>query len=298
MGTQWSGCGTALVTPFTKSGVIDESALKRLTNWQIDKGINFLVPCGTTGESPTLSQTEKLRVIEIVITETNKRVPVLASAGGPDTQSTMQLAEDVEQLEPDGLLSVTPYYNKPSPEGIYQHFCAIAENTKLPVIVYNVPNRTGCNIDPKTLSRLADIPNIVGVKEASGNLDQICNICRDTPDTFSVLSGDDASTLALLALGGNGVISVVSNEVPLEMTRLVSAALDSDFSTARNLHHQLLPLMQINFVESNPIPVKAALAEMGLIEEQYRLPLVPPTQTSRKQIIKVLNDLGLSGKAL
>jgi len=298
METRWRGCGTALVTPFTKSGSIDEVALKRLTNWQIDRGINFLVPCGTTGESPTLSQTEKLRVIEIVITETNKRVPVLAGVGGADTQSVIQLAKDVESLEPDGLLSVTPYYNKPSPAGIYQHFRAIAENVKLPVIIYNVPNRTGCNINPETLFQLADIPNIIGVKEASGNLDQICTICRDSPDEFCVLSGDDAFTLALLALGGSGVISVVSNEAPSEMTRLVSAALDSDFVTARNLHHRLLPLMQINFVESNPIPVKAALAEMGLIEECYRLPLVPPTQTSRKKIIKILNDLGLSGKSL
>ena len=298
METRWTGCGTALVTPFDDTGALDEAAITRLARRQIDGGVNFLVPCGTTGESPTLSHAEKLRVVELVIAAAGGNVPVLAGAGGSDTRSVIELARDMAQLGADGLLSVTPYYNKPSAEGLYQHFRAIAESVELPIVVYNVPSRTGCNIDPATLLRLAAVPNIVGVKEASGNLAQMSAICRDVPDEFSVLSGDDAFTLALMAMGGKGVVSVVSNEVPSEMTQLVGAALASDFQTARSIHHRLLPLMQVNFVESNPIPVKAALAEMGLLEPRYRPPLVPPTPAARQRIVEVLTELGLNSSGL
>ena len=298
METRWTGCGTALVTPFTDTGALDEAAIKRLACRQVEAGVNFLVPCGTTGESPTLSHEEKLRVVELVLSAADGRVPVLAGAGGYDTRSVIKLARDMAQIGAHGLLSVTPYYNKPTAEGLYQHFLAIAESVELPIVVYNVPSRTGCNIEPALLLRLATIPSVVGVKEASGNLAKISTICREAPGEFSVLAGDDAVTLPLIALGGKGVISVVSNEVPAEMTQLVAAALASDLDTARALHQRLLPLMQVNFVESNPIPVKAALAEMGLLEARYRLPLVPPTAASREWIVAVLAELGLGGTGL
>ena len=293
MQTRWTGCGPALVTPFTRSGELDDAAVTRLARRQIDGGVHFLVPCGTTGESPTLSHAERLRVVELVVEAANGRVPVLAGAGGYETQSIVKLARDIERIGADGLLSVTPYYNKPTPEGLYQHFRAIADATALPVVLYNVPGRTGCNIDPTTLLRLAEVPNIVGVKEASGNLGQMCEICRAVSDDFSVLSGDDAFTLALMAMGGTGVISVASNEAPAEMAQLVNAALDGDFATARTVHQRLLPLMQVNFIESNPIPVKAAMAELGLLEEVYRLPMVPPRAASKARISQVLKALGL-----
>ena len=293
MKTRWSGCGTALVTPFTKTGDLDEAAIRRLTKRQIDGGVHFLVPCGTTGESPTLSHAEKVRVVELVVAEAAGKVPVLGGAGGYDTSAVVDLAKDMVQAGANGILSVTPYYNKPSPEGLYRHFSAVADSVDSPVVVYNVPSRTGCNISPETLTRLASVPNIVGVKEASGDLGQMCQVCRDAAEDFSVLSGDDAYTLPMIAIGAVGVISVVSNEVPSEMASLVSAALAGDFSAARSIHERLLPLMQINFVESNPIPVKAALAEMGLIEARYRLPLVPPREPARQRIAAVLRDVGL-----
>ena len=294
MRNNWAGCGTALVTPFTTSGAFDETAVRRLTRRQIDGGIHFLVPCGTTGESPTLSDTEQQRVVEIVVDEAAGRIPVLAGAGGYDTRKVIGLAREMERVGASGLLSVAPYYNKPSPEGIYQHFRAIAESTALPVIVYNVPGRTGCNIDVATLVRLAAIPNIVGVKEASANMTQMCEICRASPSDFTVLSGDDAFTLPLMAVGGKGVISVAANEAPTEMAQMVEAAERGDFKAARALHTRLLPLMLVNFVESNPIPVKAAMAWMGLLEEVYRLPMVPPREASRQKIEQVLSDLGLA----
>ena len=289
----WAGCGTALVTPFTTSGAVDEAAVRRLTRRQIDGGIHFLVPCGTTGESPTLSDTERQRVVEIVVDEAAGRIPVLAGAGGYNTREVIGLAREMERVGASGLLSVAPYYNKPSPEGMYQHFRSIAESTALPVIVYNVPGRTGCNIDVATLVRLAAIPNIVGVKEASANMTQMCEICRASPSGFSVLSGDDAFTLPLMAVGGKGVISVAANQAPTEMAQMVEAAERGDFKAARALHTRLLPLMLVNFVESNPIPVKAAMALMGLLEEVYRLPMVPPREASRQKIEQVLSDLGL-----
>jgi 4-hydroxy-tetrahydrodipicolinate synthase len=293
MRTRFTGCGTALVTPFTRSGALDEAAIRRLVKRQIDGGVHFLVPCGTTGENPTLSRAEHLRAVELVIEEANGRVPVLAGAGGYNTREIVELAAEMQRLGADGLLSVTPYYNKPTAEGLYQHFRAIAESTQLPIVVYNVPGRTGCNVEPRTLARLATIPNVVGVKEASGNLSQVCDVCRVVPGDFIVLSGDDPLTLPMMAVGAKGVISVASNEVPHEMAQMVEAAERNDFAAARAIHAQLLPLMQVNFTESNPIPVKAAMAAMGLIEEAYRLPMVPPKPESRENILTVLRDLQL-----
>ena len=294
MDTRWTGCGTALVTPFTTEGKLDEASVTRLARRQIDRGVHFLVPCGTTGESPSLSHTEKVRVTELVVKEANGQVPVLAGAGSYDTQAAVTLVADMAQAGVDGVLSVTPFYNKPTQEGLYRHFETIANTTDLPVVLYNVPSRTGCNIQPATLQRLASIPNIVGIKEASGNLLQMCEICRSIPDDFSVLSGDDAFTLPLIALGGHGVISVVANETPAEMASLVDLATAAKFTEARKVHEQLLPLMQVNFIESNPIPVKAAMAALGLLEEIYRLPMVSPTDESRTQINDVLNNLKLT----
>ena len=295
MRARWAGCGTALVTPFTADGGIDEAAVTRLARRQIDAGVHFLVPCGTTGESPTLSPAEKLRVVELVAAAAAGRAPVLAGAGGYDTRAAAALARDMAAAGADGLLSVTPYYNKPTPDGLRRHYAAIADAADLPIVVYNVPGRTGCNVAPATLARLAEIPSVVGVKEASGDLGQLCKICRAAPDGFSVLSGDDAATLPLMALGGAGVISVAANEAPAEMAALVDLAAAGDFRAARAAHERLLPLMQVNFVESNPIPVKAALAAMGLIEEAYRLPMAPPAPASRARIAEVLRELGLEG---
>ncbi len=299
MNERWSGCGTALITPFSETGEVDEAAVSRLARRQIEAGVHFLVPCGTTGESPTLSHDEKLHVVELVASEASGRVPVLAGAGGYDTAAVVTLARDMVQAGADGILSVTPYYNKPTPEGLYRHYATIADSIDRPVVVYNVPSRTGCNINAETLIRLATIGNVVGVKEASGDLSQMCAICRDVPEGFSVLSGDDASTLPLIALGGVGVISVISNEVPGEMADLVDAARGGDFARARALHQRLLPLMQVNFVESNPIPVKVALVEMGVLTDaHYRLPLVPPQAASRQRIADVLRGLGLERSEL
>ena len=289
----FTGCGTALVTPFKKDLSLDEATLRSLVQRQIDAGINFLVPCGTTGESPTLSEDERTRVVEICVEEAHGKVPVLAGAGGYDTREAMHAARLMERAGADGLLSVTPYYNKPSPDGLFQHYKAIADSTKLPIVVYNVPGRTGVNVDVNTLVRLSTLSNIAGVKEASGNIQQMCEVCRAVPADFIVLSGDDAITLPLMAVGGRGVISVASNEVPREMSQMVEAAERGDFAAARTLHALLLPLMLVNFVESNPIPVKAAMAAMGLLDEVYRLPMVPPRQESRGKILKVLGELGL-----
>ena len=293
MRTRWAGCGPALVTPFTAGGELDEAGVARLARRQVDGGVHFLVPCGTTGESPTLTHAEKVRVVELVVQAADGRVPVLAGAGGYDTRSAAALAGDMARAGADGLLSVTPYYNKPTPEGLYRHYASLASTSELPIVVYNVPGRTGCNVTPPTLRRLAEIPSVVGVKEASGDLGQMCEICRTMPEGFSVLSGDDAFTLALMALGGTGVISVAANECPAEMASLVDRAADGDFAGARRVHERLLPLMQVNFVESNPIPVKAAMAALGLLGETYRLPLVPPSDASRQRIVETLQTLGL-----
>jgi 4-hydroxy-tetrahydrodipicolinate synthase len=293
MRTAFTGVGTALVTPFTTTAILDEDGVRRLARRQIDEGTHFLVPCGTTGESPTLSGDERTRIVEICVEEAAGKVPVLAGAGGYDTREVIHAAREMERAGASGLLSVTPYYNKPTPDGLFQHYKAIAESTSLPIVVYNVPGRTGCNVDPATLVKLASIPNIIGVKEASGNIQQMCEVCRAVPPDFIVLSGDDAVTLPLMAVGGRGVISVVSNEVPREMSRMVEAAERGDFEAARKIHTALLPLMLVNFVESNPVPVKTAMAAMGLLEEAYRLPMVPPRPESRARILTVLKEMGL-----
>jgi 4-hydroxy-tetrahydrodipicolinate synthase len=293
MRQDFSGVGTALITPFTASGVLDEAAVRRLARRQVDAGVHVLVPCGTTGESPTLSADERRRIVEIAVEEAAGRALVLAGAGGYDTREVVHAAREMERAGAHGILSVTPYYNKPTPEGLYQHYKAIADAVAIPVVLYNVPGRTGCNIDPATLVRLASIPNVVGVKEASGNITQVAEICRSVPPDFLVLSGDDAIALPLMALGGRGVISVVSNEAPAEMVQMVESAERGDFASARRWHEKLMPLMQVNFVESNPIPVKFAMAAMGLCEEAYRLPMVPPRQASRERILAALKEFGL-----
>ena len=296
--TNFTGVGTALVTPFTKSGDLDEPAVRRLSRRQIDAGIHFLVPCGTTGENPTLTLAERVRMVEILVDESRDQVPVLAGAGGYDTRNIIRLAGEMAKAGAHGLLSVTPYYNKPTQEGLYQHFRAIADSTPLPIIVYNVPGRTGVNVEPATLARLASIDNIIGVKEASGNITQMCEVCRTVPENFIVLSGDDVITLPLMAVGGRGVISVASNEIPGEMVQMVEAAARGDFTAARAIHQRIVPLMQVNFVESNPVPVKAAMAAMGLLEETYRLPMCSPKPESREKILKVLKGLDLLKGAL
>ena len=291
MRTPWTGCGTALVTPFTRDGAVDEAGVKRLARRQIDAGIHFLVPCGTTGESPTLSEDERVRIVELVVEEAGGSVPVLAGAGGYDTKEVIHTASRMKQAGAQGLLSVTPYYNKPTPEGLFQHYSAIAGEVGLPVIVYNVPGRTGCNIDVATLVRLSGVAGIVGVKEASGNISQMVEICGAVPKDFLVLSGDDALTLSLMAVGGHGLISVSANEVPAEMARMVECAERNDFAAARQIHAQLLPLLLVNFIEANPIPVKSAMAALGLLDEVYRLPMVAPREASRARIRQVLAEL-------
>jgi len=291
MRTPFTGVGTALITPFTKSGALDEAAIKRLARRQIDNGVHFLVPCGTTGETPTLSAAERRRVVELVLEAANGQVPVMAGAGGYDTQEVVHLSKEMQSIGAQALLSVTPYYNKPTPEGLYRHFSAIADATSLPIVLYNVPGRTGCNIDATTLARLATIPRVIGVKEASGNIQQMVEICRAVPPDFLVLSGDDAVTVPLMAIGGRGLISVASNIIPAEMSKMVEAAERGDSAAARQMHHRLVPLMLGNFVESNPGPVKFAMASMGLCEEAYRLPMVPPRPASQEKIIAFLKEL-------
>jgi 4-hydroxy-tetrahydrodipicolinate synthase len=289
----FQGCGTALITPFRSDLSLDEESLRRLVRRQIEAGIHFLVPCGTTGENPTLSREEHLRVVEITLEEAQGRTPVLAGCGGNDTREVAELARDLERLRADGLLVVTPFYNKPTPEGLYQHYREVARATRLPIVVYNVPSRTGLNVEPATLARLAEIETVVGVKEASGNVSQIAAIFQAVPPSFAVLSGDDALTLPVIALGGVGVISVASNEVPFAMARLTSLGLEGDFPAAREMQRRLHPLMEINFIESNPGPVKAAMGLMGLIEPVFRLPAVYPGRESVRRIEQVLLGLGL-----
>jgi 4-hydroxy-tetrahydrodipicolinate synthase len=289
----FQGCGTALVTPFRQDGSLDESTLRSLVKRQIDEGINFLVPCGTTGESPTLTHKEHLRVVEIALEVAKGRVPVLAGAGGYNTAEVIELGKELKALGADGILSVTPYYNKPTQEGLYQHFKAIASAVKLPVIVYSVQSRTGVNVEPATLKRLSEVEYIAGVKEASGNIGQMASVVHQVPASFAVLSGDDSITVPLIALGGRGIISVVSNEIPREMTALAQHALANNFAAAREVQRKYLPLMEVNFVESNPIPVKAAMALMGLLEPHWRLPMCPPSAANLAKIEKVLEPLGL-----
>jgi len=289
----FTGCGTALVTPFRQNFSLDEDAMRRLVRRQVDAGINFLVPCGTTGESPTLSVTEQKRVVQITIEEAGGKVPVVAGAGGNDTAHVIELARAFEELGANGILSVSPYYNKPTQEGLYQHFKAIAGSVSLPIILYNIPGRTGVNIEPATVKRLAEIDNIVGVKEASGSISQMAVLLDMVPERFDVISGDDGITLPLMAIGGRGLISVSSNEIPAEMTRITQLCLANDFAAAREVHRRYFPVMEANFVETNPIPVKAAMALMGLLEPTWRLPLVPPKAENLAKIRSALEAAGL-----
>ena len=290
----FKGCGTALVTPFLKDLSLDEATFRKLVRRQIEDGIHFLVPCGTTGESPTLTREEHLRVVALTVEEAKGAVPVMAGAGGYNTHEVIELAREIEKLGAQGLLSVTPYYNRPTQEGLYQHYRAIAEAVPLPLVVYSVQGRTGVNVEPATLARLAGIPNIIGVKEASGNISQMASVLHQVPEGFLVFSGDDSITLPIVALGGHGTISVVANEIPGPMSKLVQACLDGDFAQARQLQRQYLPLMEINFIESNPIPVKAAMGLMGLLDPVFRLPMVPPRQENLAKIEKVLRSLQLA----
>jgi 4-hydroxy-tetrahydrodipicolinate synthase len=291
---QLRGCGTALVTPFSQDGAVDENALRNLVAWQVDSGINFLVPCGTTGETPTLTHDEWLRVIDITIEVTAGRVPIVAGATSNSTQEAVAKAKEVaSRAGVSAILTASPYYNKPTQEGQYRHFRAIAEAIEKPVILYNVPGRTSANLEPATLARLSEIANIAGVKEASGNMTQIAEVLNVVPKTFLVFSGDDAVTLPVISLGGVGVISVASNEIPREMAEMTRAALNNDWSAARTLHRKYLPLMQGNFIESSPLPVKAVLAMMGKIEEVYRLPLLPMRRDTRSKLQKIVADAEL-----
>jgi len=289
----FTGVGTALITPFTKSGALDEYAISQLAKRQIERGVHFLVPCGTTGETPTLSAAERRRVVELVLKAADGQVPVMAGAGGYDTQEVVHVAKEMHSIGVQGLLSVTPYYNKPTPEGLFAHFSKIADATPLPIMLYNVPGRTGCNIDAATCARLATIPHVIGVKEASGNITQMVEICRAVPSTFLVLSGDDALTLSLMAIGGRGLISVASNVAPAAIANMVEAAERGDFAGARQMHHVLVPLMLGNFIESNPGPVKYAMSVMGLCEEVYRLPMVSPRPASQEKIRAFLKELDI-----
>ena len=288
------GCGTALVTPFQQDGSLDEMALRQLVRWQVDSGIDFLLPCGTTGETPTLSHNEWLRVIDITTEAAEGRVPIMAGATSNNTQDAVAKTREISARRGvDVVLSATPYYNKPTQEGVYQHFRAVAEASQKPIVLYNIPGRTGTNIETPTLRRLAEIPNILGVKEASGNISQIAEVCATVPEDFLVFSGDDAITLAVIGLGGVGIISVVSNEIPAEMTRLTQAALANKWDMARLIFRKYLPLMQANFMESNPGPAKAVLSMMGRIEEVYRLPIVPMRPENRTKLEKVVTEVGL-----
>ena len=291
--TTFTGCGTALVTPFRKDQSLDEETLRKLIRRQIQAGINFLVPCGTTGESPTLTHAEHLRVVEITLEEAKGKVLVLAGAGGYNTAEVIELAKELSHMGADGILSVTPYYNKPTQEGLVQHFKAIAKAVPLPIVVYNIQGRTAVNVEPATLNRLAEIDNIVGVKEASGNIGQMATVLDLLPEPFTVLSGDDATVIPLIALGGRGVISVIANEIPAEFSKLTKLALAGDFAGARAIQRQWFALMEVNFCEVNPGPVKAAMGMMGLLEPVFRLPMVPPSAASTAKIEAVLKSTGL-----
>jgi 4-hydroxy-tetrahydrodipicolinate synthase len=288
------GCGTALITPFKQDQSIDELSLRELVAWQVESGIHFLVPCGTTGETPTLSREEWLRMIDITIEVAQGKVPIVAGATSNSTVEAVEKAKEVARRKGvDAILTASPYYNKPTQEGQYQHFKAIAEAVDKPLILYNVPGRTGANIEPATLGRLAKIPNIIGVKEASGNISQIAELFNYVPQSFLVFSGDDAVTLPVISLGGVGIISVASNEIPREMSDLTRAALNNDWERARALHRKWVKLMQANFIEANPMPVKAVLAMMGRIEEVYRLPMVHMKRETRDKLQQVAAEAGL-----
>jgi 4-hydroxy-tetrahydrodipicolinate synthase len=291
------GCGTALVTPFRQDGSIDEPGLRNLVAWQVESGIDFLVPCGTTGETPTLSRDERVQVVDVTVAVAAGRVPIMAGATANATLEAVELAKEAAARPGvDAILTASPYYNKPTQEGQYRHFRAIAEAVDKPIVLYNVPGRTGTNIEPATLARLAELPNIMGVKEASGNMAQIAEVASSLPENFRIFSGDDAITLPVIAVGGVGIISVAANEIPREMAEMTHAALNNDWVAARGLQRKYLALMQANFIETNPLPVKAVLAMMGKIEEVYRLPLVPMRRDTRSKLQRIAADAGLIPK--
>lgn len=289
------GCGTALVTPFLSDGAIDEKGIVALARRQVDAGAHFLVPCGTTGESATLASAEKVRIAELVVEAADGRVPVIAGCGGSDTAGVIDLAGEIEATGADGLLVVTPFYNKPTPDGLFAHYSALAEATALPIVVYNVPSRTGVNVSPATLARLASIPGVEGVKEAAGDIMQMGRVVQAAPEGFAVLSGDDAAALPAMALGAHGLISVVSNQIPGPMAKLCDLCLAGDFVAARELHNRWLELMEANFCETNPGPVKYSMHEMGLLEPRYRLPLAPITEAGRGRVLDAMRAAGLRG---
>jgi 4-hydroxy-tetrahydrodipicolinate synthase len=290
---RFQGTGTALVTPFDPDGSLDEKSLAHLVDFQIAGGVDMILPCGTTGEGATLEFDEYERVVTLVVDQVDGRLPVIVGAGNNSTDRAVRLAVRARELGADGVLSVGPYYNKPTQSGFFEHFKAIAEADDIPVFVYNVPSRTGSNIEASTMLRLAEVPGVVAVKEASGDIGQVMEIIRNRPEGFRVLSGDDWAVLAIIALGGDGVVSVVANEVPMRMREMVDAAMEGRFDRARELNYQILPLMNANFIETNPIPVKAVLAMMGLLDERYRLPLVPPSFENRERLREIAHELGL-----
>lgn len=291
------GCGTAIVTPFKQDESIDESAFRRLVDFQIENGVDFIVACGTTGESVTMSDDEQARVVELTIEASEGRVPVVAGAGGYNTREVIEKVHRYERLGADAILSVTPYYNKPTQEGLYQHYCAIAGSTQLPIILYSVQGRTACNIEPATVARLAEIDNIVGVKEASGNITQIAEVAALLDGSFKLFAGDDSVVLPVSALGGIGVVSVASNLLPRQVSDLCHACVEGRFDEARKLNRQLAPIFKALFIESNPIPVKAALAMTGMIEEVYRLPLSPMNPLNRSKLEQILTESGALSRA-
>ncbi len=288
------GTGVALITPFQKDGTVDDQKLRELVEFQITNGTEAILPAGTTGESATLSHAEHHHVMEIVLDQANHRVPVIVGAGSNSTREAISLTVHAKSIGADGVLSVAPYYNKPTQEGFYQHYTAISEAVDIPIVVYNVPGRTGSNITAETTIRMAEeISNVVAVKEASGNVSQIMEILRCKPDDFAVYSGDDQIAFIVVSLGGDGIISVIANQIPKMFGDMIRFCLAGDLENARKLHYKLLPLMNANFIESNPIPVKAGLAMMGMINEVYRLPLVSPTEATRAKLRKVLSELEL-----
>jgi 4-hydroxy-tetrahydrodipicolinate synthase len=288
------GCGTAIVTPFKADGSIDEPTLRSFVDWQVTEGIDFLVPCGTTGETPTLTKDEWLKVINITIEVVNGRVPIVAGATSNCTWEAVEKAQTVAKIKGvDYILSASPYYNKPTQEGQFQHFKAISEAVDKPIMLYNVPGRTSVNIEVATLMRLAELKNIVAVKEASGSISQIADVCAAVPAGFLVFSGDDALTLPVISLGGVGIVSVASNEIPREMSEMTRLALNNDWDAARRLERKFLALMQANFIESNPMPVKAVLAMMGKMEENYRLPMLKMKSDTRAKLQKIAEACGV-----
>lgn len=287
------GVYTALITPFHGDGSIDEENLRKLVEFQITEGVTGLVPMGTTGESPTLSHGEHIRVIEIVVDQDQGRVPIIAGSGSNSTQEAVEMTLQAQECGADLSLQVAPYYNKPSQEGFYRHFTTVADKADIPIVVYNIPGRSGKNIENDTMLRLAEHPNIVGVKEASGNLGQMMDLIAKKPEDFVVLSGDDNLAFPLTAIGGKGVVSVASNLIPREMMLMIRTCLDGDLEGARSIHYRLLPFFKAVFLETNPIPIKYALHLKGMIEEAYRLPLCPMDDSKKGKCKEILEELGL-----